>query len=170
MDNAPDEEDFDGDLGHDQRSLEDNRCSKCNEIKPKATLIVCARCCSRYHITCVKVKRKQAKEMRIYTCQTCRNITPHNNAASNAEPETTTSFDILQHLQTCKSNISLLGNIPRGARITAAEALNKLITDVIQHNTSLSWWKLLCFTYHGLQKPKKEKPTPNSPSLNFHLN
>ena len=116
-------------------------------------------------MTCVNISRRQAKEIRIYTCQPCRNIPIHNHVAPNTDNETTTSFDILQHLRTCKSNLSLLGNIPRGARITAAEALNELITDVIQHNTSLSWWKLLCFAYHGLQKPKKEKPTPNSPSL-----
>ena len=68
-------------------------------------------------------------------------------------------------MKTCKSNISLLGNIPRGARISVAEALNDLINDVIRTNTSLSWSKLLCFTYHGLQKPKKEKVTSNCPSL-----
>ena len=65
----------------------------------------------------------------------------------------------------CKSRLSLIGNIPRGARITAADALNDLINDVIRSNTTLSWSRLLCFAYHGLQKPKKEKPTPNSPSL-----
>ena len=62
-------------------------------------------------------------------------------------------------------NISLIGNIPRGARITAADALNDLINNVIQNNSPNSWAKLLCFTYHCLQKPKKEKSTSNSPSL-----
>ena len=88
-----------------------------------------------------------------------------NPEPSNAENQTPSDFDLLQYLKTCKSNISLLGNIPRGARITAAEALNDLIAEVIQSNTSLAWSKLLCFTYHGLQKPKKEKPSSNSPSL-----
>ena len=68
-------------------------------------------------------------------------------------------------MKTCKANISLIGNIPRGARISAAEALNELINEVIQTNTPLAWSKLLCFAYHGLQKPKKEKPALHSPSL-----
>ena len=82
-------------------------------------------------------------------------------SSNQSNPE----FDFLQHLQKCKSNLSLLGNIPRGARITAAEALNNLINDVIRTNTSISWMRLLCFTFHGLQKPKKEKPSANDPSL-----
>ena len=118
-----------------------------------------------YHITCVDVRKKQAKKFAKYICKPCRDINGPNNDPPNAENPTSANFDLLQHLQTCKSNISMLGNIPKGARVAAAEALIELIDNVIQSNTPLSWSKLLCFSYHGLQKPKKEKPTPNSPSL-----
>ena len=106
------------------------------------------------------VTKAQARTIPRFTCITCTNgnnpaYDPSNerNADNEAHPE----FDILQHLKTCKSSISLIGNIPRGSRIAAAEAMNELITEAIRSNSSLSWAKLLSFTYHALQKPKKEK-------------
>ena len=116
-------------------------------------------------MSCVNITRIQASTIHRYSCASCRKVTGPNREPSTADNQTDPEFDLLQHLITCKSNLSLIGNIPRGARITAADALNDLINDVIRSNTPTAWSKLLCFAYHGLQKPKKEKPTPNSPSL-----
>ena len=160
--NLPEDEELEDDWVNDQQSLEDKRCGWCKEINAKKHLIICNTCHIPYHKTCVKVTRAQAKVFKNYKCPPCRNI---NNITPNTGNQSPSPFDLLHHLQTCKSNISLIGNIPRGARITAAEALNTLINDVIQFNNSISWSKLLCFAFHCLQKPKKEKSSANSPSL-----
>ena len=164
--NTPEDEiDEDLNLGQEQNSLEEKRCPICGDIKTKKILIECGRCHSQYHITCVKISKLQAKQIPLYICPPCRNVAIPNNEPSRANNQSIPNFDTLQYLKSCKSNISLLANIPRGARITVAEALNNLINDAIRTNSSLSWSKLLCFTYHGLQKPKKEKATSNSLSL-----
>ena len=160
---ASDDEDAIVDFDNGQRSCEDKRCPECLEIRKRKPLIECSKCGSNYHMTCVGVTRAQAKEISLYTCKTCRDVIAPNHASH--DDQSNPEFDFLQHLQKCKGNLSLLGNIPRGARITAAEALNNLINDVIRTNTSISWMRLLCFTFHGLQKPKKEKPSANDPSL-----
>ena len=164
---APEEEDdeFNEDLDPDPRTLEENRCPVCGVINPNKTLIECTHCCKRYHITCVNNRKSQLKQFTRCSCRSCRNVSNPNHDTPNTDNQTIPEFDILQYLRTCKSNVSLLGNIPRGARIAAAEAFNELNIDVIQTNSPLSWSKLLCFTHHGLQKPKKEKPTSASPSL-----
>ena len=161
----PSDDEAEENLDRDQRSHEDKRCRKCGEIRPRKILIECTQCTYRYHKTCVKVLKKQAEKFAKFICKPCRDINGPNNDPPNAENPTSANFDLLLYLQTCKSNVSMLGNIPKGARVAAAEALIELIDNVIQSNTPLSWSKLLCFPYHGLQKPKKEKPTPNSPSL-----
>ena len=162
---TPVDDDHTVDLDNGQKSEEDYRCQKCFEINRKV-LIECNRCGNNYHRSCVGITKKQAEQISLYTCRPCsRGPNPHNQEPQNGANQTNHHFDFLQHLASCKSNLSLLGNIPRGARITAAEALNDLINDVIRTNSSLAWMKLLCFTFHGLQKPKKEKSTSNSPSL-----
>ena len=162
---APDEEDAVVDLDNGLRSNEDKRCSKCHKINRLKKLIECAQCGSNYHRSCVNINKIQAREIGLYTCAPCRNVITPNRVPSDESNQSSPNFDLLQHLKTCKANLSILGNIPRGARITAAEALNDIINEVINTNSSVSWMRLLCFTFHGLQKPKKEKPTANDPSL-----
>ena len=160
---------------------EDKRCQFCLKINGRKPLIQCTQCGSQYHISCVKVSKLQKKAFERYSCPRCRNVpfpfpdrqplnvdnqtTFPDRQPLNDDNQSTADFDLLQYLKKCKSNLSVINNIPRGARIVAADALNNLINDVLQSNTSLSWSKLLCFTYHGLQKPKKDKHSSNSPSL-----
>ena len=100
-----------------------------------------------------------------YSCATCRNATAPNSEPGNDDHQAPAEPDLPKYLKICRSNVSTINHIPRGARIVAAETLTDLINEVIRSNTSLSWSKLLCFAYHALQKPRKEKPSPNSPSL-----
>ena len=159
------EDDSTVDLDNGQRSGEEKRCQYCYEIIPRKILIECDRCGNKYHRSCVGVRRRVAEQISIFHCPSCRIPNLPNQEPPNGADQTNHDFDFLQHLTRCKSNISLLGNIPRGARIMAAEALTELIDNVIRTNSSLAWMKLLCFTFHALQKPKKEKSTSNSPSL-----
>ena len=161
------EDDSEDEFNLDRDSYEDRTCQFCLEINPRKPLIQCTQCGSQYHISCVKVSKRQKKAFEKYACPRCRNVPfPFpDRQPLNEDNQTTTDFDLLQYLKKCKSNLSVINNIPRGARIVAADALNNLINDVLQSNTSLSWSKLLCFTYHGLQKPKKDKHSSNSPSL-----
>ena len=139
------EDDAEEDLDHDQQSHEEKRCQSCGEINTRKGLIECTQCGSRYHMSCVSITKIQAKKIGRYSCKPCRKVTGSNREPSAADIQTDPEFDLLQHLITCKSNLSLNGNIPRGARITAADALNDLINDVIRSNTPTAWSKLLCF-------------------------
>ena len=154
------DEESDLDLG----PSEDKKCLHCGTINTHKPLIPCYLCRGQYHISCVGVTKKQAKIIK-YSCPTCRDATAPYSESENEGHQASPEFDLSNYLKTCRSNISIINHIPRGARITAAEALNELINEVIRSNNSISWSKLLCFTYHGLQKTKKEKPSPNSPSL-----
>ena len=154
--NALDDEDAIDDLDNGQRSWADKRCLTCLKVNRKR-LIECAKCGGNYHRTCVGITGRQAIAIAVYTCPSCRDVITPNRAPPEEANQSNADFDILHHLKTCKANLSLLGNIPRGARISAAEALNELINDVIRTNTSISWMRLLCFTFHGLQITKKEK-------------
>ena len=132
---------------------EDKRCRKCKKINTKR-LIECSSCNSQYHRTCINITGAQASQIARFLCHQCHGgLDPVIETPINDIPV----FDLLQHLKTCRKNLSLIGIIPKGARITAADALNDLIVNVIQSNNPHSWEKLLCFTYHGLQKPKKKK-------------
>ena len=165
MAESPENEDIEVELFNDHQPGEEFRCSKCIQINRRKGLITCSKCNNIYHRSCEGISAAAAEQIKNYICKTCRKGAPPNNSQSNLDNQTEPNFDILHHLKLCKLNISMLGNIPRGARITAAEALNDLINEVIQSNSSISWAKLLCFAYYGLQKPKKEKATSNSQSL-----
>ena len=123
-----DDEDAIVDLDNGQRSCEDKRCPKCLEIRKRKPLIECAKCGSNYHQSCVGIKRAQAKVIGLFTCKSCRNVITPNHPSPNGPNQSNPDFNFLQHLQICKANLSLLGNIPRGARITAAEALTNSST------------------------------------------
>ena len=99
---------------------------------------------------CNNLTKKQADQIPRYECGTCRGVADPNRAPAVAENQTPNDFNLLHHLRSCKANLSIISNIPKGARITAANALSDLIDKVVESNTSSSWAKLLCFAYHGL--------------------
>ena len=141
-------------------------CRVCGMIKDaRARLIYCVWCKRPNHRTCVNISGDQAKLITRFACPECRNDSPPTPVLGISASQTTQDFDLLQHLQHCKANLSVISKIPKGARITAANALIDLINNAIEFNTPLGWSKLLCFTYHGLQTPPKEKPNSKGPSL-----
>ena len=156
---------FDGGVGQEPRPPEINICPVCKVFNSRKRRIDCIQCRGQYHVTCVNMRLKQAEELPNYICRTCKDGSDINSEPSNADPLSFPDFDLLRYLITCKSNLSIMGNIPRGARIAVADALNELIGIVLRTNSSASWSRLLCFTYHVLQKPKKDKPASNNLSL-----
>ena len=145
--------------------VQHKQCTKCGDTAPRAYLIQCVRCKGYYHIGCVKISIPQALGIPNYECPPCRTITGPIRNRGNLTDQTTLDFDLLQHLKLCKSNLSIISNIPKGARTTAANALSELINDAVGLNTALSWSKLLCFAYHGLQTPQRGKGALEGPSL-----
>ena len=137
----------------------------CDNISTRKKRIQCSSCRGLYHRACVNITGDQARQIPRYECGPCRGVSAPNRVTANAEIQTPFDFDLLRHLRDCKANLSIISNIPRGARAAAANALSDLINNVVESKTPLSWAKLLCFAYHGLQKPKKEKATANGPSL-----
>merc|ERR1712030_300490 len=113
----------------------------------------CSRCKEFYHMRCVNINKKQAEQIPKYDCGPCSGVATRNRAPAIAENQTLNDFNLLHHLRSCKSNLLIIINIPKGARTSAANAQSDLINNMIESNTPLSWTKLLCFAYHGLHKP-----------------
>jgi len=76
------------------------------------------------------------------------------NVTSSTQTQSAASqSDVLQHPP---RNIHILKRIPKGARLAAANLLQKLIHDVLQHPTSTaSWSRLLGFSGACLVKPTR---------------
>ena len=113
---AHEDDEIESIFGLDQASMEDKRCPICNEIRTRKTLIECTKCNSNFHISCVKITKAQAKLYPNYTCKDCWNVNTPTTEPSNeshTDNGTNSEFDILQHLKTCKTNISLIGNFIR---------------------------------------------------------
>ena len=104
----PSDDEAEENLDRDQRSHEDKRCRKCGEIRPRNILIECTQCTYRHHISCVDVRKKQAKKFAKYICKPCKGISGPNNDPPNAENPNSANFDLLRYLQTCKSDVSNL--------------------------------------------------------------
>ena len=145
---------------------EDKRGRCCNKTYPRKRLITCFHCKEPYHTACINITTEQLRHIPQYACRGCRGVGARNREPAEIIGQEAVDFNLCQHLMTCKSNLSIISNIPRGARVTAANALIDLINEVVESNAPLSWSKLFCFTYHALQKPKNEKKSNSSgPSL-----
>ena len=116
-------------------------------------------------MSCVGLYKEQLRVIKRYACRLCIGIGAHHREPEDATVQEAPEFNFHQYLTTCKLNLSIINHIPRGARAAAANALIDLINEVVESNAPSSWSKLLCFTYHGLQKPKKEKRNSSGPSL-----
>ena len=104
----------------------------CEEINTNKNQIQCNRCKGFYHMTCVNITRDQARQITRYECGPCRGVVAPNRVTANAENQTPFDFNLLQHLRNCKAILSIISNIPRGARATAANALTDLINNVVE--------------------------------------
>ena len=161
-----DSEDDPDELDQPGRVVQGKQCNSCGKTAKRKLLIKCTGCKGHYHIiSCTNLTVTQALQIPKWSCSPCRGIPAPIRNRRNAVEQTTQDFDLLQHLKLCKSNLSLISYIPRGARITAANALRELINEAVESNTALSWSRLLCFAYHGLQKPQRGKGAFKGPSL-----
>ena len=141
---------------HVQGSSQAMQCQSCGRNYTKKYEIQCNRCKELYHMRCVNLTKKQADQIPRYECRTCRGVAAPNRAPAIAENQTPDDFNLLHHLRSCKSNLSIISNIPKGARTTAANALSDLINNVVESNTSLSWAKLLCFANTDCKNPRRK--------------
>jgi len=78
---------------------------------------------------------------------------------SSQIPDNTDFFGILSHL---KAITKTLKRIPKGARISAAEALTTTITNCLNSENTDNWMSLFSFSYKSFRMPDQ---TANGPSL-----
>ena len=57
------------------------------------------------------------------------------------------------YISRCRSGLPVLARAPRGTIISTADALNLLLTQVIEEKSELAWGRLLSFSYWGFRRP-----------------
>ena len=57
------------------------------------------------------------------------------------------------YISRCRSGLPVLARVPRGAIISAVDALNLLLTQVIEKKSELAWGRLLNFSYWEFRRP-----------------
>ena len=76
-------------------------------------------------------------------------------------------MDFSTYLLRCHNNFRVLRKVPKGARILVADALGKLLHDVVLKNQPplAGYCILVFFCYFGLRVPEKE--SPDSPDVSL---
>jgi len=107
---------------------------------------------------------------------TTRGIKCHMTRMHPSHQPTTQSFNYSEFLRNpshLKMHSKILKRIPKGARISTAEALSSCINDCLASDSTVLWSQLLAFSYKSLNIPKKVANGPSLTSLvkqNINMN
>ena len=139
-------------------------------------------------VQCAHLTRAQADSLGCWWCPTCISNTSNKSQVPNSvlgdtrrlpasqsqptqpsptslpqshqsPPSPVTGGDLALYLARLKEKRPVARRVPRGARITAAEALVSLLENAIDTGTAASWTRLLCFPYHALSVPSQQAHT-----------
>ena len=127
---------------------EDRRCLSCSLISSRKRIVVCAACRGVYHLSCVGLTRAQASVIVHWSCPACL-----GRAEGVGTRGGIADVNLTEYISQCCANGRALRIIPRGAVITVADALQKLLTAAMGDNTVLAWGKLLSFGWCGVGQP-----------------
>ena len=120
-------------------------CGTCGTYSRRKKCIVCCECSINHHLTCVRITKAQANVLSRWTCAECRGL-------SAATIVTADVPDLERYISHCRNRL-VLARVPKGAVICVADALERLITHVMEDETPLAWGRLLSFGYWGLGRP-----------------
>ena len=124
-------------------------CAKCGLYNRRKGVIKCFSCNMLFHRSCVSITRAEAEVIPRWNCAACRGL----QLAGPVQPPEPPQFDLEGYVGGCRNKLRVLKRIPRGAVISVADALHRLIGEVIEHRTPLAWTKLLSFSFWGLRCP-----------------
>ena len=120
-------------------------CCVCH-VRGRKRAVSCGLCEGYYHLTCAGLTRAQAAVIARWLCPACLGVA--GTVIAPALPD----IDLEEYIKKCR-HVRVLRIIPKGAVISVAEALHKLIDLAIQEKSSISWGRLLSFCYWGLRRP-----------------
>ena len=143
-------------------------CAKCKVTNGRKQGRLCHKCDLPYHLSCVKLKKKQSKQLFVWTCPTCQT---DDGAGTNINqvPDEELIIRLPQLVANWKKNIRVLPRVPKGARIAAVEALCTLLENVSTENSITSWSRLFGFAYGALKCPTTTRDTLHKTSLSTKI-
>ena len=150
---------------NDNTSLEPAQCPRCETSNNKKRRIKCSICSSKWHLTCVRLKRVQADALGTWWCPNCTNHSSSQCNTKQQDPSHTPSdtslknendTDLADHLANLKQTRQVVQRIPRGTRIAAADALTMLIDTAVEERTKEAMTKLFQFPRIALAVPDKD--------------
>lgn len=122
-------------------------CASCGTASKRKRTIRCVTCEEPFHLSCVKLTQIQANAIERWTCAKCRGISVAPARVQEMP------HDLGKYLGECRHRLRVLNRIPKGAVITVADALQRLIRNALNNNSELAWGKLMSFSYWGLGCP-----------------
>lgn len=130
-------------------------CAVCGRASSRKRTMSCIKCNRVFHLTCIKMNRRQAYLLPIWECRTCAGFSAYNAPSSHHEP-TRQSNDASELLQSIWfSNVRTIVRLPWNCRREAADLFSSLIKSALVTNSLDSWIHLLglpklCFSVPNL--------------------
>ena len=140
-------------------------CPRCGSSNSRKRRIRCSTCYSQWHLTCVRLTRRQAEALGSWLCPRCTCTTHVDNQAEMSQPTQSRAppdrspcdgSDLGNSLAHLKQVRQVVPRIPRGARIAAADALTLLIETAVEERSPEAMTKLFQFPRIALTTPRKE--------------
>ena len=101
----------------------------------------------QFHLSCVGITRAQAGAIGRWNCGQCRGIS-RPPVRAQAAP-----LDLVAYIGECRGKLRVLNQIPKGAVIPVADALQRLLREALNGGSELAWGRLMSFSYWGLGCP-----------------
>lgn len=121
-------------------------CCACQVVNSRKKAVSCGLCEGFYHLSCAGLTRAQAAVIARWLCPRCL------GGAGAVSVPVQPDIDLGEYIKKCR-RVRVLRIIPKGAVISVADALQKLIDQAIRDKSFLSWGRLLSFCYVGLKRP-----------------
>jgi len=127
----------------------DTICSSCGTSNNRKKRVQCALCSGWLHMSCVGLTRAQASVIARWVCVMCRG----RGTVDDPQEQPNQPLNLEEYVGSCRSRLRVLNKIPRGAVISVAGALRRLLQEALSQRSELTWTRLMSFCYWGLQCP-----------------
>ena len=124
----------------------------CKQINTRKSLVECHGCKRWAHLTCVHLKQREAAAIPLWKCPECRGVTAPQPRPNREDR----NYDLTKIIPERRKTHRTVHFIPRGARPSAAEALTRLLNNVVTTNSQQDWLRLLCYPLWALHCPPSD--------------